>query len=469
MSYSAFRTSLFHDKYQTHDMARIFSDEHYMQKLLTVESALASSQADLGIIPQKAASQIADSARVELLDIKALHEEAQKTHHPFIPFLKVFNRLCGDASRYLHWGATTQDILDTATVLQLRDALDIIFDKLLNLNDLLARQARCHRDLIMMGRTNGQQALPITLGFKFAIWCAETQRHLQRLLECRQRLLTGQFSGAVGTLASLEHQGLALQESICQRLGLQKPLITWNTSRDNLVELASVIGIMGSTLGKVGLEVQLLQKQEIAELTEYTAPGNAGSSTMPHKRNPFVSQEITSIARILKSVVSEAFESLENEHERDPRSLNIENDYLKRLCQFADYALDNTLSLIEKLGINREAMRKNMGLLKGVIFSEAVMMKLGEHVGKAEAHDLIFELSTQALDEQKEFKQVLMENAVIRRYLDEATLDALIDPANYLGSTSTFIMQVVNENRHVIKKLSDSKSAPEQQTHFNAS
>lgn len=440
---------LFVNKYCTDTMSTIFSDKHYIQKVLDVEAALAQSQAEIGMIPNDAAEIIASKANVELIDMEKVYAASQHTHHPLIPLLKVFTALCGDAGKYVHWGATTQDILDTATVLQVRDAFQALFAKLVTLNQTLCDNAQHHKKTLMMGRTNGQQALPITLGFKFAVWGAESQRHIERLLACKERLFVGQFSGAVGTLASLEEHGFILRKKIFTLLGLKETAITWNTSRDNFVELASTIGIMASTLGKIGQEMYALQKQEIAELEEYVAPRTAGSSTMPHKKNPFISLEVVSAYRILKGVVGEAFESLEAEHERDPRSLNIENDYLPKLFQLTDYTLESTIHLVNTLGVNESNMLKNINLLNGVVLSEAVMMKLSEHVGKAEAHEIIFDAAMISLDQHKPFKEVLLNNSVIGQYLSEAVLDKLIDPTNYLGLTEELIDSVINENQQL--------------------
>lgn len=438
---------LFVNKYCTDTMNAIFNDKYYIQKLLDVEAALAQSQAEIGIIPTDAAKIIISKANVELIDMEQLYAASQHTHHPLIPILKVFTALCGDAGKYVHWGVTTQDILDTATVLQVRDAFQALFAKLITLNQALCNNAQYHKKTLMMGRTNGQQALPITLGFKFAVWAAESQRHIERLLSCKERLFVGQFSGAVGTLASLEEHGFVLREKIFTILDLKETAITWNTSRDNFVELASVIGIMASTLGKIGQEIYALQKQEIAELEEYVAPHTTGSSTMPHKKNPFLSLEVVSAYRILKGVVGEAFESLETEHERDPRSLNIESDYLPKLFQLTDYTLESTIHLVNTLGVNESNMVKNLNLLNGVVLSEAVMMKLSEHVGKAEAHEIIFDAAMESLDQQQPFKDVLLNNSIVSQHLSKADLDKLIEPTNYLGLTEELIDSVIKENQ----------------------
>ena len=221
-SNTAGNKGLFVNKYCTDTMSTIFSDEYYIQKLLDVEAALAQSQAEIGMIPEQAAKIIISKANVSLIDMAQLHAASQHTHHPLIPLLKVFSTLCTDAGKYVHWGATTQDIIDTATVLQVRDAFQALFAKLLTLNQALCDNAQGHKTTLMMGRTNGQQALPITLGFKFAVWAAESQRHIERLLACKERLFVGQFAGAVGTLASLEEHGFILRKKNIHHFGSQR-------------------------------------------------------------------------------------------------------------------------------------------------------------------------------------------------------------------------------------------------------
>lgn len=446
---SSILNGLFFQKHSTTAMNTVFCDTSYLQKLLQVECALATSQAELGIIPKEAAAKITEMADAKLINMHALYEASTHTNHPFIPALKAFTELCGDAGKFVHWGATTQDILDSATILQLKEAFEIVFSKLLKLNKQLCESAKAHQHTLMIGRTNGQQALPITLGFKFAVWLAETQRHIQRLLDCQERLWVGQFAGAVGTLASFGDNGIPLRKKFTENLGLKESSITWNTSRDNLAELASLIGIMASTLGKIGQEVFALQKQEIAELEEHVEANVAGSSTMPHKKNPFISQEIVSDARMLKSVVRDAFDALEVEHERDPRSLNIENNYLPRLFQLTDHALENTLQLLSTLKVNQDNMIKNLNTLNGVIFSEAVMMQLTIYVGKAEAHHIIFEASMESLQQKRPFKQVLLNHHTVQKHLVEEQIDKLLEPKNYLGSTEQLIKDVLSDNEQL--------------------
>lgn len=446
--------SLFYkDKYSTKYMREIFSDENLIRKLLDVEAALSRSQAKIGIIPGEAAEIITEKAKYELIDLEELNRQIASTSHPFIPLLKVFTSLCGEAGQYVHWGATTQDIMDTAVILQVKEAYEDLYNHLLDLNKLLMRNSEQYKELIMMGRTNGQHALPITLGFKFAVWTAETQRHIQRMAECKKRLFVGQFSGAVGTLASISEQAFELRQLLFKELDLQEPVITWNTSRDNLVEFASVIGIMASTMGKIGNEVYALQKQELSELEDHIAASTVGSSTMPHKRNPFVAMEVASLSRLLRTVVFEAFETLENEHERDPRSLSLEYDYIGRLCCMASAILDKSIKLVDNMTVNKANIMKNINLLHGVVFSESVMMRLGEHIGRAQAHELVHELAMQALEEGIPFKNVLLSQEVITSKFTEKEIDAFLTPENYLGLATQFIDNVLAENAKLLKSL----------------
>jgi len=442
---------LYKKGFTSETMGNIFSEKNSIQKLLDVEAVLARAQAKIGMIPVEAAEIITEKAKYEIIDLAELERQYAVTSHPFIPLLKAFTKNCGNAGQYVHWGATTQDIMDTAMILQVKEAYNEIFEKLLELNRSLVKMSKQHRDLIMMGRTNGQHALPITLGFKFAVWTAETQRHILRITECKDRLFVGQFSGAVGTLASIGKQGINVRQLMFQELGLQEPVITWNTSRDNLVEFASVVGIMASTMGKIGNEVYTLQKQEFSELEDHIAAGSVGSSTMPHKRNPFEALQIVSLSRLLRTVVFEAYETLENEHERDPRSLSLEYDYIGRMCCMAAAALDKTIRLVDNLVVNEKSFERNMSLLQGLVYSEAVMMKLGEEIGRENAHELVHKLAMQATEKSVPFKDVLLSSEVISGRFTEDEIDELLKPENYLGLAQQFVDNVLSKNHDLLQ------------------
>lgn len=436
---------LYRDDFSTEVMRNIFSDENRLQKWMDTEVALAKVQADLNIIPREAYLEIEKKGDFSLIDANEFRQELVKMGHPLMPLLKLYKKICdNNAGQYVHWGATTQDILDTGMILQIKEAYTEILNKLETLNLVLCQQAKEHKTLIMMGRTNGQQALPITLGFKFAVWASEIQRSIERLKNCKERLLVGQFSGAVGTLASLGDDGLIVQKKLLDELGLNTPDITWNTSRDNLAEFASILAIATSTIGKIGNEVYSLQKTEIRELEEYFDANKVGSSTMPHKRNPFVSMQLETLAKVARSTVSLAYETLPNEHERDARTLSSEWDYISRMCCVTDCALEKGIHLVKNVIVYRENIAKNIDKLKGLVFSEAIMMKLGKIFGRQEAHDILHELSMEAMEKDIPMKDMLLSNESISKNISEEEIDFVLNPENYIGFAVSFVDKVIS-------------------------
>ncbi|HKZ70519.1 MAG TPA: adenylosuccinate lyase family protein, partial [Anaerolineales bacterium] len=306
------------DLYGTPEMRAVFDDMSLLQKWLDTEAALAQSEAELGLIPVEAAAEISKRARVDQLDLERMKHLVDETVHPLMPLIRVLQAACqGGAGEYIHWGATTQDIMDTAMILQVKDAFGIFERRLDALIDSLAGMAAGYRDTPMAGRTHGQQALPITFGYKVAVWLAEVLRHRQRLAECKPRVLVGQFGGAVGTLASVSAYGLQIQADLLARLGLGVPLIAWHTARDNLAEFASVLAMLAATTGKIAHEVISLQRTELAEVEEPFNAGKVGSSTMPHKRNPMFCEAVQALARYVMHVAPVAMEAMIQEHERD--------------------------------------------------------------------------------------------------------------------------------------------------------
>ena len=437
---------LYRDDFGTEKMRSIFSDENRLQKWLDVEVALAKVESELNIIPEEAYVEILKKGRFDLIDVKEFRDELIKTGHPLMPLIKLFKKACdNNAGQYIHWGATTQDVLDTGMILQVKEAYTEILEKVEYLNKVLCRQANKYRDLVMIGRTNGQQALPITLGFKFAIWANEIQRDIERLKDCKNRVLVGQFSGAVGTLASLGEDGMKVQRMLLDELGLNTPDITWNTSRDILVELTCILALINSTIGKIGTEVYALQKTETRELEEYFDSNKVGSSTMPHKRNPFVSMQLETLAKVSRSMVTLAYETMPNEHERDARGLAVEWDYISRICCTTDCALEKGIHLVENLIVYPENIEKNIDKLKGLVFSEAIMMKLSKIFGRQEAHDILHELSMEALEKDIPMKDMLLANEIISKNISEEEIDFILDPKNYLGFATSFVDKVVEK------------------------
>ncbi len=433
------------DLYGTAEMRAVFDDAALLQKWLDAEVALAKAEAELGIIPTAAAEEIAHKGRAGLIDVARMKAGIDHTLHPIVPLIRGFKDICEDqAGEYIHYGATTQDIMDTAIVLQLKDAIALFEARLMELDAALAAMAVAHRDTIMAGRTHGQHALPITFGFKVAIWLDEFRRHQARLAECKPRLLVGQFGGAVGTLASIAHfDALEVRRRMMGHLGLGNPTITWHVAHDAFAEFASIAALIAGSCGKIANEVIALQRSEIWEVEEPYNPGKVGSSTMPHKRNPMICEAIVALARLAFNVSRGGLDGLIQDHERDWTFNHMEWAYLPEMCVMVDGALALTLRVIKGLQVHPDRMRRNLDTLHGLMQSEAVMFALGEHVGKQTAHDITYACSMRAVEEDRPLREVLLEDEIVARHLSPEWIDALLDPAAYTGLAGRLVDAVI--------------------------
>jgi len=437
-------SELFRDQFSTEVGRRIFSDANTVQKWMDVEAALARVQARLGIIPAEAATEIQRVARVELLDLAAMKREMDRTSHPIVPLLRAIQDLCkADAGEYVHWGATTQDIMDTGTVMQVREILDEIEVGMKLVLAHVCTLAKRHRSTVMAGRSHGQQALPITFGFKAAGWAAEIERNLDRLRDMRPRVLIGQFSGAVGTLAALGDQGDAVQRGLMEELGLGLPSITWHTSRDSVAELTCTLAICVSTLGKIAHEVYSLQKTELAELEEPFSPGKVGSSTMPHKRNPPACEGIVALARLVRASAGLGIETMLADHERDKIVLQMEREFLGRTCCMVEAAVRKTAAVMRDLTVRPDNMMRNLGIQKGLLMSEPVMFALSDRFGKQAAHEMVYELCMTAFEEGTPLKDALLAHPTIGQQLEIGEIDRMLDPRGYTGMAEIFVDRVL--------------------------
>ncbi|HEY0296280.1 MAG TPA: adenylosuccinate lyase [Bordetella sp.] len=438
-------SELFRDQFGTEAMRDIFSDRTTVQRWLDVEAALAKVQARMSIIPQAAADEIQRKAKVGLIDLQELKAEMDRTAHPIVPLLRAMKKICADdAGEYIHWGATTQDIMDTGTILQLRDALREIDKSLRAVLDKAIVLARRHRDSTMVARSHGQQALPITFGFKVAVWVAEIRRNLARLAQMRERVLVGQFSGAVGTLAALGEQGIEVQEALFQELGLRTPEITWHVSRDGTAELACVLGICVGTLGKIAHEIYSLQKTETAELEEPFSPGKVGSSTMPHKRNPPTCETVVAISRIVRSTVPLALETMIAEHERDKIALQTEREFVSRMCSMTHAAAQKMTFVLDKLSVRTDNMEKNLYIQNGLLLSEAVMMHLSDALGRQEAHDIVYRVCMDVFERGGNLKDAILSDPQLKGRISAQDLDRVLDPHAYTGLAGVFVDRVLS-------------------------
>ena len=435
------------DLYGTPEMRAVFDEMHLLQKWLDAEAALAQAEAELGIIPAEASLEITRKAVAEQLDLPRLKQLIDQTVHPIVPVIRVLEQACeGEAGEYIHWGATTQDIMDTGMILQAKEALAIIEERLASLAGALADSARKYRDVPMAGRTHGQQALPITFGYKIAVWLAEVNRHRERIAELKPRLLVGEFGGAVGTLASVAEHGFEIQAGMLRRLGLAVPLISWHASRDNLAEFASTLGLIAATMGKIAHEVISLQRTEIAEVEEPFNVGKVGSSTMPHKRNPMLCEAIVALARLTLRDTPAAMDAMIQEHERDWAGDHMEWAYLPEMCIMADGALHLTLRVIRGLLVYPERMRANLDQTNGLMLSEAVMLSLAQKIGRQSAHDVVYECAMRAVEQRLAFRQTLAEHPVVSRHLTGQEIEKLLDPMHYTGLSGQFVDRVLQQH-----------------------
>jgi adenylosuccinate lyase len=444
-------SAYFRDLYGTPAMRAVWSDHHLMQKWLDFEAALARAEVDAGIVPAEAAAEITRKARAELMDDDAIKRGVDATVHPLVSLIWQLSERCeGDAGRYVHWGATTQDVMDTALILQIKDAYPLLMATLDQLARAVMALAEQHRDTPMAGRTHGQQALPITFGFKAAVWLAELLRHRERLDACKARVLVGEFGGAVGTLASVGEAGIGIQARLMAELGLGVPPIAWHTARDGITEFTLALTMIAATLGKIAHEVIDLQKLEFGEAEEPFEMGKVGSSTMPQKRNPMLCEAILALARLVRGLAVTAVDAMHHEHERDWSSFQMEWSYLPEACIMVHGALELTARVVGGLRVYPENMRRNLDASGGSLLAERVMLALGAAVGRQHAHDLIYEAAMLSFESRTPFAAVLKRDPRVTEHLDAATIDALLDPVQYTGLSALFVDRVCAQARQAL-------------------
>lgn len=439
--------------FTTPEMRRIFSDANKVQKQMDCEAALAEVEAEIGIIPKEMAEEIIKKSKVELIDFEALLADFTVTGHPFVPLVHAYKKICDhNAGEYVHWGATTQDILDTGMALQIKEAYELLMPRFEALYKVVAEKAEEHKNLVMVGRTNGQHAMPITFGYKMAVWGFELREGIDRLKECEKRVFRGLFAGAVGTLASLKEQGLEIQERFLNKLGLNVPAIAWSTSRNHYAEFINNLAIIASSMAKIGNEVYALQKSEIAELEESQGNGSIGSSTMPHKRNPFRSMELATNAKLIRGYAQTMMSALELEHERDPRSASVEHELLQRTCSATHASVERAINLVNHLVVSPDHMLRNLEALHGLIFSEAIMMELGKKLGRQTAHEIVHELSMQAFENKVSLKTLLKNDQVVKTVLTNEKIDEIMKPENYIGLAPLFAERLTKQKDEYFKE-----------------
>ena len=425
----------------------LFSDTADLQGMLDFEAALARAEARTGVIPVAAAPAIAAKCQANFFDKEALQSAAALAGNLAIPLVKQLTTLVAsddkDAARYVHWGATSQDAIDTGRVLQLRQGLTLISTELDNLAVALGVMAHKNRTTLVPARTWMQQALPTTFGFKVAGWLDAIDRHRARLAETQERCLVLQFGGAVGTMAALGTRGLDVAKNLAKDMQLPLPELPWHSHRDRMAEIATTLGLCVGTLGKIARDISLHTQTEVAELFEPAADGRGGSSTMPHKRNPVTSAVVLSAAARVPSLVSTMLSAMVQEEERGLGGWHAEWETLPDIVRLTAGALHHLTSTITELEIDAPRMRQNLDITRGLIFAEAVTMALAEKMPRSEAHELIQQACKRSLAKNLELRPVLAQDAIIKSTLSEAELDRLFSPANYLGVADQFIDRVL--------------------------
>ena len=437
-------SAIFGDIFSTQAMRGVWSDENRTRKYLDIEAALARVQGRLGIIPQEAADEIVANCSFDKIDMAKLKAQTERIGYPVLGVVSQLNALCRDRlGEYCHWGATTQDITDTATVLQIREALDLVSEDLAALSASLADLAKRHRDTPMIGRSNLQQAVPVTFGYKMAGLLSAVERHRERLAQLRPRVLMGEFAGASGTLASLEHGAMETQAGLMEELGLAQPVIAWHTIRDTIAEVGCFLGLVGGTLGKLSMDVKLMMQTEVGEVYEPYAHGRGSSSTMPQKRNPISSCYIHAAISVVRQHTAALLDAMVADHERSTGPWEIEWIVLPEAFCLLAGALKQARFVVSGMEVDAERMRANLDMTNGLVASEAVMMGLGRHIGREYAHDLVYDLCREAVRQNRPLLDLLAETPEVSACLSRTELAKLCDPANYLGQSGVMVDRVL--------------------------
>ena len=448
MASTVLDSEIFKDMFGTPEMRAVFSDDTLLKCYVEAEVALAFGQGRLGVIPQEAADTIAKLAPSVVLDRDALKHEAENVGYPILGLVRQLSAKLGEAGRYVHWGATTQDIMDTATVLQIRAGLQIIECDMAAVSAALAKLAEKHRDTPMPGRTHLQQALPITFGYKCAIWLAMMNRHAERLRELKPRVLVAQLGGAAGTLASLGDKGLDVRREYARELNLGDPPITWHVARDAVAETINFLGLLTGTLGKIGFNIMLMMMTELSEAFEPFASHRGASSTMPQKRNPISSEILVANAKAVRQHAGLMLDSMIQDFERATGPWHVEWMAVPESFILTAGSLAQAKFMLAGLVVDESRMRKNLDLTQGLIVAEAVMMVLAPHLGRQQAHDMVYEACRAALAQERSLFDVLAADPRVSSALTVERLRALCDPVNYLGSAPAMVDAIVQRRGH---------------------
>ena len=437
----------------------LFTREARWQAWLDVEAALARAEAELGMIPADAAVEIANHCRLELLDIENIEAGLAVTAHPLVPLIWDLDRILGEeVGGYVHWGATTQNITQTGDILQLREAHQIILGQLGQVLATLAPLAKRHADDPCAGRTHGQHAVPATFGYKVGAWIDELCRHVERLEDAEPRIFVAMLGGAAGTLASFGAPGLAVHEGMAKHLDLLPMPVPGRTSHDHHAEYAAILAMLAATCRKIADETYTLMKPEFGEIEEPVPPGTVGSSTMPQKRNPKLSQDIRAASAQVTTLFPLALDAMRTEHEADGSTSVMIERVVHGSIELVGDILSRMSLLFDGIDVKPERMRANLDLSGGLIMSEQIMLALGERVGRQRAHDIVYEHAQDSAVQSVSFRDLLIGDEEVRRHLSERELDALLDPAAYTGACGDIARAQARRAREVAERLESAQS-----------
>ena len=428
--------TLLRNTFGTSELRSVFDETGYVERFLAFEAALARAEADLGLVPEDAAAEITDRASVDYVDMDRVAENLDEQGLLSMSIIDAWKENLGEAGEYVHWGATSQDAMDTATMLQVRDGFEHLTADVEAIRDLLAEVVDAHADTPMMGRTHHVHAIPTTLGLKAASWLDELDRGVERLEAARDRV-AGQCSGAVGTFASLGEDGLAVRERVADELDLPMPDVPWNAARDRFAELLTAFAIVGSTLARIAWQVLILNREEIGELGEGTVEGSVSSSTMPHKRNPKRTETVVALARLLRGNAHVMTEVMESIDERSASTWYVEFAIVPESFLYVGRCARNARSVLESLEVDADAMRENLSVHGGLIASERVMMALADELGRQTAHHVVHEHAQRAFESDATFEECLLSDDRVTDAFSPEEVAELLDPSGYTGVADT--------------------------------
>lgn len=452
-SVSAIDSVIFRTTFGTEDMRKVFSDKSYIARCIDAETALARAQSRCKVIPAEMGKQITEKAQEAGLDYDRLRIETEIVGYPILPLVRQLSTMCGDdAGRYVHWGATTQDIMDIASMLQIKEGLSLIEGKLNNLNKTLAHLSIKYRDTPMAGRTHLQHALPITFGYKCAVWLSSIQRAQERLKQLLPRTLFVQFGGAAGSLTSLSPgvEGIQVRKAMAEDLGLVDPPITWHVARDGLAEITNLLAIIGGSLGKIALDIIIMSSNELGEVSEPFVPHRGASSTMPQKRNPISSEVILASSKILRSNAGLVLDAMVSDFERASGPWHLEWVAIPESFVVAMGALHQAEFVLSGLVVNEGKMLSNLKSTQGLIVAEAVMLALAkassDTIGRNAAHDIVYAACKECIETEKSLLDVLAAKEKVVQFLDREKLAEICDETKYLGSCMRMVDNVLSWN-----------------------